>query len=403
MVSWPDVLLLAASAVFLLPLVVLVTESLAALLPGRALAVPRAKGVRCAVLVPAHNEEAGLGATLDSAALQLREGDRLLVVADNCTDRTAEVVRAAGAEVIERLDACRRGKGFALDFGVCALAVDPPEVVIILDADCLVGPGAIDLLAGEALQQGRPMQAVYLLNPPPGAGVREHLSAFAFAFKNLVRPLGLHQLGFPCLLTGTGMAFPWELLRGAALASDNIVEDMQLGLDLAHAGHPPRLCPQARVEGVLPSGRQAAMRQRTRWEHGHMRTLLTQVPRLLGAALRNRRADLFGLALDLIVPPLSVLVLGLLIVMATAGLNWYLGGSYLPAALLASGGLLGALALFAAWVRFGRDKLPFSFLLAAPLYALSKVPIYLAFVVKPQRAWVRTPRDLSTPGQVNQG
>ena len=91
---------------------------------------------RLAVLVPAHDEGAVLLQTIADIQMQLRPGDRLLVVADNCADDTAGIARAAGAEVVERHDPDKRGKGYALDFGIRHLALDPPEVVIIIDADC---------------------------------------------------------------------------------------------------------------------------------------------------------------------------------------------------------------------------------------------------------------------------
>src|SRR5205085_486900 len=113
---------------------------------------------------------------------QLRPGDRLLVVADNCADHTAAVAREAGAEVAERHDDNRRGKGFALDFGIKHLAADPPEVVIVIDADTEVGVGSIDILAAAAAT--RPAQAMNLLDPPAQAGPEARLSAFAFYFRN---------------------------------------------------------------------------------------------------------------------------------------------------------------------------------------------------------------------------
>ena len=229
------------------------------------------------------------------SAPQLGLFDRIVVVADNCSDRTAAAAQAAGATVVERHDPARRGKGFALDHGVRFLEQNPPDVVVIVDADCLVDEGALLRLVNEAAATGRPVQAAYLMAPPIEAGFRERASAFAFQYKNLVRPLGLWRLGLPCLLTGAGMAFPWALLRGAALAHGNIVEDMQLGLDLAAAGCPPRFCPEARVRSEFPSSRKAAAGQRTRWEHGHLQTLLRQAPRLAAAALLRRRLDLLGL------------------------------------------------------------------------------------------------------------
>src|SRR6476469_7481059 len=100
-----DLLLLLPAALLLMPLAVLTVECLAALLPGRRTAyTPAGARPLCVVLVPAHDEESGLPPTLAGLRSQLRPGDRLLVVADNCTDRTAAVARAAGAEVVERHD-----------------------------------------------------------------------------------------------------------------------------------------------------------------------------------------------------------------------------------------------------------------------------------------------------------
>src|SRR5690606_30500033 len=151
-----------------------------------------------AVIVPAHQEEDGIGDTVTALRSQLRLDDRLLVVADNCTDRTAILAREAGAEVVERVDPARRGKGFALDFGVRYLAEKPPAVVILVDADCRLAPGAIDHLAAEACASGRPAQGLYLLSAPPDSGIGLQVAELAFLVKNQVRPAGLHRLGLPC-------------------------------------------------------------------------------------------------------------------------------------------------------------------------------------------------------------
>jgi hypothetical protein len=116
------------------------------------------------------------------------------------------------------------------------------------------------------------------------------------------------------------------------------------------------------------------------------------VPRLVKAALRQRRLELLGLALELSVPPLSMLLLLWAIAWAIAGVWWGVGGSVWPAALLSGGALAVLLSIFAAWAKFGRDKLPLTSLLAAPFYVLWKVPIYLALLFRRQKAWVRTER-----------
>ncbi|MBL8795366.1 MAG: glycosyltransferase [Planctomycetia bacterium] len=394
MLASAEIVLWLAVAVVLVPFAVLAGEALAALLPGRQPTATTNPRPRCAVLVPAHNEATGISATLHSIRAQLEPDDRLLVIADNCTDTTAETARAAGAEVAERTDAERRGKGYALDFGVRQLSAAPPEVVVILDADCTLHPGSMDQLVRQAAASGSPQQAIYLMAAPSEQPTpKQQLSAFAFLFKNQVRPLGLHRLGFPCLLTGSGMAFPWATIQRVPLASGNIVEDMKLGLDLALAGDPPRLCPEALVTSELPTGEQAAVKQRSRWEHGHVRTLLTQAPRLFIASLTQRRPALFGLALELSVPPLSLLFFLWAAVLTAAAAFWLAGGSPAPALTLLAALLAVLLGILASWAKFGRDRLPFATLASAPFYVLWKVPIYLALVFKPQKAWVRTERS----------
>src|SRR5213078_2248896 len=131
--------------------------------------------------------------------------------------------------------------------------------------------------------------------------------AFAVLLKNQIRPLGLHRLGFPCLLTGAGMAFPWAVLSAAELGTGNIVEDMKLGVDLALAGTAPRLSPEATLSGAAAPDRGSTLKQRTRWEHGHVQTMLTQAPRLLVGGLLKARPSLLALGLELAIPPLSLL------------------------------------------------------------------------------------------------
>ena len=172
------------------------------------------------------------------------------MVADNCSDDTASLAAQSGAEVIERQDAERRGKGYALAYGLDHLAKRPPDVVIIVDADCLVSEGSLGLLARQAQQHSRPVQADYVLTPPQRPQGLAVVSALAFLVKNRVRPRGLAALGLPCALTGTGMAFTWDVIRKAPPTDDNLVEDMVMGLALARLGHAPMLCPEARVRAA---------------------------------------------------------------------------------------------------------------------------------------------------------
>jgi len=394
MFSLISLLMLTVALLLAIPVTVLFVECMAALLPTRSpgklatIAFPKT-----AVLVPAHNEAIGIRRVLEELLPQLSQTDRLIVIADNCTDETAVIARAIGATVIERRDTTRRGKGYALDYGISFLADDPPDVVVIVDADCIVQPGTLQRIARQAAVTQQPAQALYLMEQPVKPKPKDAVSALAFLVKNLVRPRGLARLNLPCLLTGTGMAFPWSAIRNASLASGNIVEDMQLGIDLAIADCPPLFCHNTRVTGLLPQQEQAATSQRTRWEHGHLQTILTQVPKLISAALGQKRLSLLAIALDLSVPPLSLLIMVWIAATGISLLASLLGVSWLPTLVLAIEGLLIFVAILAAWLRFGRTELPVRTLLAVPLYLLWKIPLYFTFLVRPQTEWVRTERD----------
>ena len=296
-------------------------------------------------------------------------------------------------------------------------------MLVVIDADCLVEPRAIEILARLAQQTQRPVQARNLTevapwdehagspstgkNDPwgehscsPWTGKNacptgfEAVSILANRFMNLIRPQGLARLGAPCRLTGTGMAFPWPLVTTVQPAGGSLVEDMQLGIDLAMQGHMAMFSAEAGVTSGLPAAGRAFAAQRTRWEQGHLRTALGQVPRLLAAGLRRRSWPLLAMAADLSIPPLTLLAGLWLAVAGLSALAWRLGGSGLPLAMAAGGGATLALSLGLGWAVFCRRQVPLRTLLAVPLYMLRKLPIYARMLVRRQNAWVRTERGV---------
>jgi cellulose synthase/poly-beta-1,6-N-acetylglucosamine synthase-like glycosyltransferase len=377
-------------ALVALPTLVFVLEVLAALPRVGGVPAPLDPSVRVAVLVPAHDEECGIAATLATIRPQLRLGDRLLVIADNCSDATAAVARAAGADVFERSDAARRGKSYAVASGVTLLAADAPDVVILIDADCRVEGGAIDALRAAAVE--RPAQAAYVMRAPDGAPPTRRLAELMFVVRNVVRPLGLRRLGVPCLLTGSGMAFPWSIIRSAPLESGSVVEDLQLAIDLAADGTPPRFCATARVTSVFPTGEVAASAQQTRWLWGLMRTA-GQAPRLVAAAFRHRQPSLLGLAAELAVPPLTLLFPLWAFAIAAALVPAVVRHELRPLALAAGGAAACVLAIVAAWWRFARARVPARVLVGAPLYALPALRAAVVALFRRRQAWNRTARD----------
>jgi cellulose synthase/poly-beta-1,6-N-acetylglucosamine synthase-like glycosyltransferase len=375
--------------------VILLIEVFAAVLVPQPKPSPsprRSLSPRIVVLVPAHNESIGLLPTLADVQAQLRPPDRLLVVADNCTDDTAAIALATGAEITRRDDPLRKGKAYALAWGLRHLDLDPPDVVIILDADCRIGDAAIDRLVEACMLTHRPVQALDLMIAPKEASLNYRFMEFAWRVKNWVRPLGLKRIGLPCQLMGTGMAFPWDVIRSADLANNSLVEDLKLGLDLALRRKPPVFCPTAIVTSEFPSSAEGVLSQRLRWEQGHIGIILKSTARLILKALQQGNLDLLVLALDAAVPPLAllgVLTIGMVAVTALATL---FGVS--PVALVVSTiSLVGLITVvLLSWLKFGRDILRQAEILSLLPYVIRKLILYRK-MLSGKSEWSRTDRS----------
>jgi len=354
---------------------------------------PRDERPSVAVLVPAHDEESGIEKTLLCLLSQLQSRDRLVVIADNCTDSTATVAAACGAEVCVRQDTSRKGKGYALDHGLRYLSSNAPEVVVVIDADCIATSSLIEVLAWKACSTGRPVQALNLMLAPAGSGVLARVAMFAWTVKNYVRPVGFKRLGFPCQLMGTGMAFPWQLIVSASLANGELVEDMKLGLELTEAGRPPLFCPQVAVLSYFPSSTDSLKSQRYRWEHGHLGIAFGAGPLAMARALRTRNWMLLALTLDSMVPPMTLLILATTAAsFACLGMFYMFGHGYLIVMALALAALM-AVALGTAWWRFGRSQLSCWDLVRSVAYVFWKVPVYMHFILGRKIGWHRSARD----------
>ena len=392
-----SLLLLCLSAIVSIPVATLLVEiACAVLIRGKPSPSLRENRPRIAVIVPAHNEGKTLEPTLNDINLQLHAGDRLLVVADNCTDDTAEVAIAAGAEVIVRDDRERIGKGYALDFGIGHLDAAPPEIVVIVDADCRLSSKFLDELAACVLANKAPAQALYLISAPHGSFIDYQVAEFAVRIKNHLRPLGLAVLGLPCQLMGTGMAFPWDAIRAADLASGHIVEDLKLGLDLASAGRPSTFCPSARVTSEFPFSASGAITQRERWERGHLGVICTTLPKLAGRAIAQFNWALFALVLDAAVPPLVLLAVLVVFVFAVTVLGAALGLSFAAFVLSFANVVAFGSAAVLAWYNSGRDLIPAKKFGLIFRFACGKLSLYRRFLERDAvPTWIRTDRDKS--------
>ena len=345
------------------------------------------------IVVPAHDEAAVIGETLQSLSGALGPNMRVLVVADNCTDSTASIARSAGAEVVERHDLERRGKGFALAFAADHLRSNPPDIFVVMDADCSTDPASLRALVDTAHASGGPVQSVNLLRPDRRAPPLVQLSNFAFVLKNLVRQRGLEALAGRVHLTGTGMAMPFELFHVSGDTRSSIVEDLALGLGLADAGHPPMLVGNAFVWSGS-ANEQGTLVQRRRWEGGFLSTALRQGPKEAWQGLVRGKPRAIFAGLDLMLPPLALFaVLNVVALVVAAALVLASGGAWWPVVAQLLLLILAMFAVFVAWVREGREFISLGVLARLPLYLIWKLPMYLGLARRgTPKEWLRTGR-----------
>lgn len=359
-------------------------------LPAPAAPDPRS---RFRVLIPAHNESAGIAPTIEGLlALDYpKELFDVVVIADNCADDTAERARAAGAMVLERRSETERGKGYALHYAFERLP-ENVDAAVVIDADTLPSPNLLRAFAARLEAGATAVQADYAVRNPDAAW-RTRLMAIALGAFHIVRSRGRERLGVSAGLRGNGMCFSARALREVPHHAYSIVEDVEYGIRLAEAGHRVFYADEAHVYGEMVTSAGAAKSQRERWESG--RAALKQKYGL--PLLRRGLAGdllLFDLGVDVLVPPLSRLAVGSVLgLLACAGLSF--ASVPVPVAATVFGLSAAFLVLYVlrGWMLSGTGLRGLLDLALAPAYVAWKI---LAVRKAPARAdaeWVRTTRE----------
>ncbi len=252
--------------------------------------------------------------------------------------------------------------------------------------------GQLEQLVRECIFRDRPIQALYLMFYKSEPSIKQKISQFAWFVKNWVRPLGYRALGLPCQLMGTGMAFPFKDLQTISLASGEIVEDMKLGIELACMNRPTVFSPGVVVTSFFPDTDQAAEKQRTRWEHGHLGMIQAYFPRLVVSSLHKFQPVLLALALDLLVPPLAMFIMLLTLLLLITSTSLFFSDFLIPFYVVVASWAFVTIAVFFAWLGWGRKILHLHDFLLIPQYILSKLKIYFRFIHKREKDWNRTER-----------
>lgn len=362
------------------------------------------------IIIPAHDEESGITTTVRSCLAADYPSSRfgVLVIADNCSDRTASLAAEAGARVVERFDPEKKSKGYAIEFLMESLArsgeLDALDALVIIDADTTMDA---DLLRyfDQGLQEGRDWIQCYYTVANPDQSWRTRLMTYAFSLFNGVMLVGQNRLGASAGFKGNGMCFATRGLRRRPWRSYGLVEDMEYSWTLRIMGEKIAFAPDVAVRGaMLGSGGGAAANQRRRWEFGRGEIR----KKYLGPLLRSDRIGWWEKALsacELTIPSMGELALGYVIVLALNAAAWFALRTSLPPVvggfLLASCILMTASMVVYAISPFVVMRLPWRY-----AWSIALFPVYLIWKLlislkgRPQQ-WVRTARESQREGPLN--
>jgi cellulose synthase/poly-beta-1,6-N-acetylglucosamine synthase-like glycosyltransferase len=354
---------------------------------------PSRRKLRFDVIVPAYNEESVIAAVVASLKRIDWPADqyRVVVVADNCTDATAEIAALAGARVMQRRDLENRGKGYALDFAFQASrAREWADAVVVVDADAQVSPNILESFARRIELGEQAVQAHYGVSNTD-ASWRTRLLSIAKAAFHIVRSRGRERLRLSCGIRGNGWCVTHALLSQVPYRAFSLTEDLEYGIALGMAGFRVAYADEAHSDAEMVSGEKDSRKQRQRWEHGRFQLMRSKTLPLLGQALGRRSRVCLDLALDLLVLPLSYVALNVAVLLVLAV---FAGGRVSAAWEWLGVGCCIALMvhILRGWQLSGAGMRGLLDLCRAPFFLVWKLMVMLGGGAE-SKEWVRTKRE----------
>jgi cellulose synthase/poly-beta-1,6-N-acetylglucosamine synthase-like glycosyltransferase len=243
---------------------------------------------RLLFLVPAHDEELLVGETVRSLLSQDYPANalRVVVIADNCTDRTAEVARRGGAECLERFDPVNRGKPRALAWAIERCPPADVDAVVIIDADTIVDSNFAAALLPYAPLRDCAVQAYFGTLNEWETWVTRLAGVLARGRYEVLYPLKARG-GLSCPLLGNGMCIGSGLLPNGWDAF-SLTENWELYARYVAAGVPIRYAGAAKLRSQEARSLRQAQTQRHRWLAGRLGVFKTWTRPIL--ASRNASA-----------------------------------------------------------------------------------------------------------------
>jgi cellulose synthase/poly-beta-1,6-N-acetylglucosamine synthase-like glycosyltransferase len=364
---------------------------------------PASAQPRIAAILVAHDEEQVITNSVKALVAQRYPAGRsvVFVVADRCTDRTAELARAAGARVLSRATG-PSGKSAALAFGIDAVAPEGFDAIAVFDADNLADEGFLAAIAPRLATERVVQGFVDSMNPE--ASWVASSSALGFWAIAELSQAPRERLGLSTPLMGTGFAIDMQLARMLLTTGGGLTDDLELAARLSLLGVRVAYEANARTVDEKPVRLGTAVAQRRRWMQGRWAVAAEHGPSLLGAVLRepdfHAALRMLDVGLQLVAPSLLFTAVFTALISALAlGIARVSGFGSEP---FAMGSLVAAAVYYAvpavAIARHRPGRKVWLCYVSQAFYLVLSLPLAVSgFLTRHERRWVRTPKGVVGP------
>lgn len=271
---------------------------------------------RFMAIIPAHNEESVIKNLVDSLTKQNypKELYDIYVIADNCTDKTAEIARNAGAIVYERFDEEHKTKGHALNWFLNQKIEEdaPYDAFCVFDADNIAHEDFLKNMNKKLCQGEDVVQGYRDIKNPTDSWISAGYAIF-YWMMNRFYHLARYNVGLSPLINGTGFMVKFDVIKPTGWDTQTLTEDIEFSLKRIIAGKKLGWATDAIVYDEQPVGFKQSWSQRSRWTVGHIQCIEHYTKDLARATKENKTLmNLDGLLYILGSIPMFILTLVLL-------------------------------------------------------------------------------------------
>ncbi len=242
-------------------------------------------------IIPAHNEEAVVGNLIESLKNQNYDKELydIYVIADNCTDNTAEIAKKAGAIVYQRFDPTKKTKGYALNWFLQQKIKEDADydAFFVFDADNIVDKDFIKNMNKKLCQGEDVVQGYRDIKNPTDNWITAGYAIFYWTMHRFYH-LARYNLGLSPLLNGTGFMVRFDVVKPDGWNTKTLTEDIEFSLQRIIKGKKLGWATDAIVYDEQPTGFKQSWSQRSRWTVGHMQCITNYTKQLAVATKENK-------------------------------------------------------------------------------------------------------------------